>query len=378
MKLKKNQIIQMNSQQLKVIISGGGTGGHVFPAIAIANTLKKSVDDCDILFVGALGKMEMEKVPAAGYEIKGLWISGLQRKLTLKNLSFPFKVVVSLWKAKKIIKEFNPGVVVGVGGFASGPTLRAATSLRIPALIQEQNSYPGITNKILSKKVKKICVAYDGMEKFFPEDKIVKTGNPIRNEMVEIKGLRDEAIRFFNLKSNKKTLLIVGGSLGALSVNKSIHKHLKLLADNGLQIIWQTGNYYYETAKGEDCEHVRVIKFINKMNMAYAAADIIVSRAGAIAISEICAVQKPAVFVPLPSAAEDHQTKNAQALVDINAALLVKDSEVLEKLGETVVQLLHDDKRQKIFAENIGTLAIRDAADRIVNEILKLNRFNND
>jgi len=364
----------MNSQQLKVIISGGGTGGHIFPAIAIANTLKKSVDDCAILFVGALGKMEMEKVPAAGYEIKGLWISGLQRKLTLKNLSFPFKVLASLWKAKKIIKEFNPGIVVGVGGFASGPTLRAATALRIPTLIQEQNSYPGITNKILSKKVKKICVAYDGMEKFFPKDKIVKTGNPIRSEMVEIDGLRDEAIRFFNLKSNKKTLLIVGGSLGALSVNKSIHKHLKFLTENDLQIIWQTGNYYYETAKGEDCGNVRVIKFINKMNMAYAAADIIVSRAGAIAISEICAVQKPAVFVPLPSAAEDHQTKNAQALVDKEAALLVKDSEVLEKLGETVIQLLQDDKRQNLFTENLGKLAIRDAAERIVNEILKLNK----
>ncbi len=363
----------MNSQQLRVIISGGGTGGHIFPAIAIANTLKKNVGDCAILFVGALGKMEMDKVPASGYEIKGLWISGLQRKLTLKNLSFPFKVISSLWKAKKIIKEFNPGIVVGVGGFASGPTLRAATSLKIPALIQEQNSYPGITNKILSKKVEKICVAYDGMEKFFPKGKIVKTGNPIRNEMVEIEGLKDEAIRFFDLKEGKKTLLIVGGSLGALSVNKSVHRHLGLLAENGLQLIWQTGNYYYETAKAEDGENVRVIKFINKMNMAYAAADIIVSRAGAIAISEICAIQKPTVFVPLPSAAEDHQTKNARALVDKNAALLVKDSEVSEKLGDAVVRLLQDDERQKLFAENLGKLAIRDAADRIVNEILKLN-----
>jgi UDP-N-acetylglucosamine--N-acetylmuramyl-(pentapeptide) pyrophosphoryl-undecaprenol N-acetylglucosamine transferase len=363
----------MNSQQLRIIISGGGTGGHIFPAIAIANALKKRMDDCAILFVGALGKMEMEKVPANGYEIKGLWISGLQRKLTLKNLSFPFKVISSLWKAKRIIKEFKPGIVVGVGGFASGPTLRAATSLKIPALIQEQNSYPGITNKILSKKADKICVAYDGMEKFFPKEKIVKTGNPIRNEMIDIEGLKEEAVRFFNLKKDKKTLLIVGGSLGALSVNKSIHKHLEFLTGNGLQIIWQTGNYYYESAKGEDSENVRVIKFINKMNMAYAAADIIVSRAGAIAISEICAVQKPTVFVPLPSAAEDHQTKNAQALVDKNAALLVKDNEVSEKLGDVVIHLLQDDERQKLLAENIGKLTIRDAADRIVNEILKLN-----
>ncbi|RLD62230.1 MAG: undecaprenyldiphospho-muramoylpentapeptide beta-N-acetylglucosaminyltransferase [Bacteroidetes bacterium] len=364
----------MNSQQrLRVIISGGGTGGHIFPAIAIANTLKKRLDHCDILFVGALGKMEMEKVPAAGYEIKGLWISGLQRKLTLKNLSFPFKVIVSLWKAKKIIKEFKPGVVIGVGGFASGPTLRAATALKIPTLIQEQNSFPGITNKILSKKVDKICVAYDGMEKYFPAEKIVKTGNPIRKEMVEIKGLRNEAIRFFNLKKDKKTLLIVGGSLGALSVNKGIHEHLELFVKNGLQLIWQTGNYYYETAKGENKDEIRVVKFIEKMNMAYAAADIIVSRAGAIAISEICAVHKPTIFVPLPSAAEDHQTKNAQALVDKDAACIVKDDEVLEKLGKTVIDLLQNGKDQMVFSENLEKLAISDAADRIVNEILTIN-----
>lgn len=371
-----NQITQMSSQQLRVIISGGGTGGHIFPAIAIANALKKRVADCVILFVGALGKMEMEKVPAAGYKIKGLWISGLQRKLTIKNLLFPIKLIASLWKARNIIKDFKPGIVVGVGGFASGPTLQAASGLRISSLIQEQNSYPGITNKMLSKKVEKICVAYDGMEKFFPETKIVKTGNPIREEMVEIEGLREAAIEFFNLRSNKKTLLVIGGSLGALSINRSIHSHLEMLTESGLQIIWQTGNYYYEKAITEECEQVRVIKFINKMNMAYAAADIIVSRAGAIAISEICAVQKPTVFVPLPTAAEDHQTKNAQALVEKEAALLVKDSDVAERLAETLIQLLKDDDYQKQLSDNLGKLAILDAADRIVNEILKLNNQN--
>lgn len=370
--------MQGNSKQhnKKVIISGGGTGGHIFPAIAIANALKKREPDTDILFVGAKGKMEMEKVPAAGYPIEGLWISGLQRKLTLKNLSFPFKVISSLAKAKKIINSFKPDVVIGVGGYASGPTLRAATKKRIPALIQEQNSFPGITNKLLAKDVSRICVAYDGMEKFFPEYKIVKTGNPVRQNVIEIEGKSDDAYEFFKLDKKKKTILVVGGSQGALSINKAIHKYLDLIIENEFQIIWQTGNYYFDTAneatKNLKEKGIRTIEFIDRMDFAYAVADVIISRAGAIAISEICAVGKPTIFIPLPTAAEDHQKKNALALVEKKAALMIENNEVINQLGKAILDLANNKEKQSQLSANLLKLAITNADERIVDEILKL------
>jgi len=360
----------------KIIISGGGTGGHIFPAIAIANALKKRDPDIDILFVGAKGKMEMEKVPAAGYPIEGLWISGLQRKLTLKNLSFPFKVLSSLKKAKKIINNFNPDVVIGVGGYASGPTLRAATKKKIPAIIQEQNSFPGITNKLLAKDVSRICVAYDGMNKFFPENKIIKTGNPVRQNVIDINGKSEEAYKFFNLDKNKKTILVVGGSQGALSINKAIHKYLELIIENGFQLIWQTGIYYYQTAldvtNNLKDKGIRTIQFIDRMDYAYAAADVIISRAGAIAISEICAVGKPTIFIPLPTAAEDHQKKNALALVKKEAALFIENSEAINQLGNTMMDLIKNESQQSVLSANLKKLAITNADERIVDEIFKL------
>ena len=363
-------------QQLKVIISGGGTGGHIFPAIAIANTLKTKVKNIDILFIGAKDKMEMEKVPAAGYPIEGLWISGLQRKLTLKNLSFPFKVVSSLAKAKKIITKFKPDIVIGVGGYASGPTLRVATNSNIRTLIQEQNSFPGITNKMLAKSVDRICVAYDNMERFFQKEKIVLTGNPIRKEVIEIEGKKEEALKFFELQKEKKTVFIVGGSQGALAINKAIHKNLNDLTDNNLQLIWQTGKSYHPEAvdavKVSGSKGVLPVTFIDRMDLAYAAADVIISRAGAIAISEICAVAKPAIFVPLPTAAEDHQRRNAEALVEKNAAILVLNKDAEDKLGKTLKELINDCDKQKELSQNIGKLAIRDAADRIVDEVLEI------
>lgn len=363
-------------QPYKFIISGGGTGGHIFPAIAIANAIREKEPSADILFVGAKGKMEMEKVPAAGYPIVGLWISGLQRKLTLRNLLFPLKLVSSLVKAKKVIGSFKPGVVIGVGGFASGPTLRVAAKKGIPTVIQEQNSYPGITNKLLAGSVKKICVAYDGMEKFFPAGKIIKTGNPVRKEVIRIEGKKEEAARFFGLAPDRETLFIVGGSQGALSINKSIAVHLKDFLDKGYQVIWQTGKHYIEEATeiadGSGSGGVVATAFIDRMDLAYAMADVIVSRAGAIAISEICAVGKPPVFVPFPAAAEDHQTKNAQALVEREAALLVPDREAMERLGSTVLGLMEDTEKKKRLSENLKKLAIKDSAERIADEILKL------
>ena len=365
-------------QPYRIIISGGGTGGHIFPAIAIANAIREEHPDAEILFVGAKGKMEMEKVPAAGYPIEGLWISGLQRKVTAKNLAFPFKLVSSLLKARRVISRFKPDVVVGVGGFASGPTLRVATQKRIPTLIQEQNSYPGITNKLLAGSVNRICVAYDGMEKFFPADKIVKTGNPVRKEMIDIAGKKEEAARFFGLDADKKTLFIVGGSQGALSVNRSIASHMAEFAGKGYQVIWQTGKYYLEEARkvvsGTGSKAIVATAFIDRMDLAYAMADVIISRAGAIAISEICAVARPPIFVPLPSAAEDHQTKNAQALVERKAALLVPDREAPEVLGKTALALLNDEGRKKELAENLEKLALKDSAAKIAEEIIKLVR----
>jgi UDP-N-acetylglucosamine--N-acetylmuramyl-(pentapeptide) pyrophosphoryl-undecaprenol N-acetylglucosamine transferase len=359
----------------KVIISGGGTGGHIFPAIAIANALKSKFD-VDILFVGAKGRMEMEKVPAAGYPIEGLWISGLQRKITLKNLLFPFKVLASLSRARQILKKFKPDVVVGVGGYASGPTLKAAVRLKIPALIQEQNSFPGITNKLLAKSVKKICVAYDGMEKFFPAEKIVITGNPIRHEVVKIAGRKKEASAFFGLDDHKKTVLVVGGSQGALAVNKAVQKQLEQFVRDDIQLIWQTGKYYHpqavEAVAKIKSKQLKAVAFIDRMDLAYAMADLVVSRAGAIAISEICAVAKPPIFIPLPTAAEDHQTKNAQALVEKNAALMITNQAVETDLYPAILDLMSNDGKQTELSNNLRKLARPLAADQIADEIMAL------
>jgi len=372
----RDKIVNYKQQPYKFIISGGGTGGHIFPAIAIANALKEKQPDANILFVGAKGKMEMEKVPAAGYPIEGLWISGLQRKLTLKNLSFPFKLVSSLAKARSVINKFKPDMVIGVGGYASGPTLRVASGKGIPTLIQEQNSYPGITNKLLAGTVSKICVAYDGMEKFFPSEKIIKTGNPVRKQVIDIKGKREEAARYFGLETSKNTLLIIGGSQGALSINKSITKNLDNYLQKGYQMVWQTGKYYDKgaqtLAKQKNSKSLVVTAFIDRMDLAYALADVIISRAGAIAISEICAVAKPPVFIPFPAAAEDHQTKNAQALVDRDAAFMIPDAEAMEKLGETVIKLMENEEIKTMLSGNLKKLAIKNSADRIADEILNL------
>lgn len=363
-------------KQLKVILSGGGTGGHIFPAVAIANEVKKLVPAAEILFVGALGKMEMEKVPAAGYKIIGVPIAGLQRKLSLSNLKLPFLILKSLFLTKKILRDFKPDVVVGTGGYASGPLLRAATSMGIPALLQEQNSYAGITNKILSKKAKVICVAYEGMEKYFPKEKIKITGNPIRQDILQLEGKREEGISFFNLNPNKKTLLVVGGSLGAKAVNEAIGAQLKKFDVTSMQVIWQTGKVYFETAKEQQRlnadKNILVFEFISRMDLAYAAADVVVSRAGAGAISELCLVSKPCILVPLPTAAEDHQTKNAMALVNKNAAILVKDAEANEFLVDRAVALIKDEDTQKRLSENMKVLAFPNSTNTIAKEVLKL------
>ncbi|PWH85865.1 undecaprenyldiphospho-muramoylpentapeptide beta-N-acetylglucosaminyltransferase [Brumimicrobium oceani] len=357
----------------KVIISGGGTGGHIFPAIAIANRIKKEFPKAEILFIGAEGRMEMTRVPAAGYKIEGLWISGFQRRITIKNLSLPFKILASLMKARRIIKNFNPDVVIGVGGYASAPTLKIASMLGIPTLIQEQNSYPGKTNKFLSKKATKVCVAYDGLESFFPAQKIEITGNPVRAEVVQIEGLKEKGIAHYNLDPNKKTVLVVGGSLGAKTLNESVVDKIKLLQENNVQLIWQSGSYQYDEmlAKTKDLDMTGIVltKFINEMEMAYAVADIIVSRAGAIAISELCIIGKPIVLVPSPNVAEDHQTKNAMALVKDKAAILVKDSEAREKLVPRLMELINALEEQKELATNIQKKGISNADERIVNVI---------
>ncbi len=368
----------MQRPSYKFIISGGGTGGHIFPAIAIANCLMKRLGSADILFVGAKGKMEMQKIPAAGYKIEGLWISGLQRKLTLKNLLFPFKVVVSLIKASAILRKFKPDLVIGVGGYASGPLLRMANHKKIPTLIQEQNSFPGITNRLLAAKVDTICVAYDQMDKYFPGDKIVKTGNPVRDELIDVSGLKTEADQYFGLKK-KPVVLVVGGSQGALAINKCIEKLVPEIIENDQQLIWQTGSLYYEQALKRQheftSEKVKVYKFIDRMDLAYAAADIVISRAGAIAISELCLVKKPVIFIPLPSAAEDHQTKNAEALVKLEAAMIIDEKSIESRLGNTLKNLASNKELQLKLSQNIAKLAIPDASERIVDEVLRiLNR----
>jgi UDP-N-acetylglucosamine--N-acetylmuramyl-(pentapeptide) pyrophosphoryl-undecaprenol N-acetylglucosamine transferase len=365
-----------NMSQLRVLVSGGGTGGHIFPAIAIANAIKEIHPDAEFLFVGAQGKMEMEKVPAAGFKIEGLWISGFSRSLNLSNLMFPFKLISSMLKAAKIVKKFKPDVAIGTGGFASGPTLRVASQKGVPCLIQEQNSFPGVTNRILSGKAKKICVAYDGMEKYFGKEKTILSGNPVRKEVVQIEGKRDEAVAFFGLDSNKKTLLIVGGSLGAQSVNNAILENLPSLLNLGIQIVWQTGKTSYkeinEATKSFQDKGVHVMEFIFKMDLGYAAADFVVSRAGAIAVSELSIVAKPTILVPFPFAAEDHQTKNAMSLVNKGAAILVKDAEVKKGLLEEVSKLMKEPRTGASLIENIKTLGKPDAANQIAKEVLSI------
>jgi len=361
----------------RFIISGGGTGGHIFPAIAIANALKRIDPKAEILFVGASGRMEMEKVPAAGYKIIGLDIQGIQRGSIVKNLMFPFKVFNSLRKASRIIRDFKPDAAIGVGGYASGPLLFAASLSGIPTLIQEQNSYAGVTNKLLAKRAKKICVAFDGMEKFFPADKIIKTGNPIRKESVDIAGKRLSAMELLRLSPDKKTILVTGGSLGARTLNNSILAGLDKIIAADVQLIWQTGKVYYKgiiEKLGEDYHpNVRIMEFLNRMDLAYAAADVIISRAGAGTIAELCVVKKPVILVPSPNVAEDHQTKNALALVQENAALMVADRDAEAKLVDTALKLLNDKDKQKTISTNIGKLALPNADDVIAKEIIQIS-----
>jgi len=357
----------------KIILSGGGTGGHIYPAIAIANELKSRFPDAEFLFVGALDKMEMEKVPEAGYAIEGLWISGIQRKLTLRNLAFPFKLIISLLRARKILKNFQPDVAIGTGGFASGPLLQVAASKKIPSLVQEQNSYPGITNKLLSKKVNKICVAYDGLERFFPKEKIVKTGNPIRQDLLEIKSKAIKAKDAFKLKHGKHTLLVLGGSLGSRRINQLIECELEFFQTQNVQVIWQCGKLYYQEYKFyNNQENVQVHAFLNNMDLAYAASDMIISRAGAISVSELCVVGKPVIFIPSPNVAEDHQTKNALAIVEKNAALMIKESDLEVDFENRFSQLVNSKEKRKELGDNIKKIALANATKDIADEVEKL------
>ncbi|MBL0014327.1 MAG: undecaprenyldiphospho-muramoylpentapeptide beta-N-acetylglucosaminyltransferase [Flavobacterium sp.] len=359
--------------KLKFILSGGGTGGHIYPAIAIANELKSRFPDAEFLFVGAQDKMEMQKVPQAGYSIQGLWIAGLQRKLTIDNAMFPFKLVSSLAKSRAIIKQFKPNVVIGTGGFASGPLLQMANIAGIPTVIQEQNSYPGITNKLLSKKANSICVAYENLERFFPIDKIKITGNPVREDLIDIDSKRIDALSYFKLNPEKKTLLVLGGSLGARRINQLIAKELDFLASKEVQVIWQCGKFYIEEYQQyNNRENVQVVAFIDKMDLVYAAADFVISRAGASSVSELCLVGKPVIFIPSPNVAEDHQTKNAQAIVDKNGAILLKENELDERFEPVFNNLLMDENLQKELSINIKTLAKPNATKDIVEEIIKL------
>ena len=358
--------------KLKFILSGGGTGGHIYPAIAIANELKKRFPEAEFLFVGAKDKMEMQKVPQAGYAIKGLWIAGLQRKLTLQNALFPIKLLSSLWESRKILKSFKPDVVIGTGGFASGPLLNVANSLNIPTLIQEQNSYPGITNKLLSKKAAKICVAYENLERFFPKEKMILTGNPVRQDLIDVSSKREEAIAFFKLDPKKKTLLVLGGSLGARRINQLIEKELQGLLSQKVQIIWQCGKLYLEDYSKYNSSQIQVVAFIERMDLVYAAADVVISRAGASSVSELCIVGKPVIFIPSPNVAEDHQTKNAQAIVDKKGAIMIKESALEDEFSIVLEALLKDEGKQQLLGDNIKKLALPQATIQIVDEIEKL------
>jgi len=364
------------SNELRVIISGGGTGGHIFPAVSIANAVKALRPDAKILFVGALGRMEMQRVPAAGYDIKGLPIQGFDRKNLLRNVKVLFKIWKSQRMARQIIKDFQPQVAVGVGGYASGPTLNMAAAKGIPCLLQEQNSYAGVTNKLLAKKAAKICVAYEGMERFFPAEKIMMTGNPVRQQLLEIKITREEAARTFGLNPAKKTILLVGGSLGARTLNESVLSHLELIHQSDVQFIWQTGKYYSaeiaERLKGCKPDNLVVTDFISDMGAAYKAADLVISRAGAGSISEFCLLGKAVILVPSPNVAEDHQTKNALALVNKQAALYVKDAEAGNKLLPLALETVKDDALLKSLSENVLKMALPDSAEIIAKEVIAL------
>ena len=360
------------SKDLRIILSGGGTGGHIYPAIAIADEVKRRYPDAQIKFVGAQDKMEMEKVPQAGYEIEGLWISGLQRKLTLKNLMFPFKLISSIRKSQRIIKDFKPNVAVGTGGFASGPLLHVANKQKIPTLLQEQNSFPGITNKILAKKANIICAAYDEVKRFFPQEKVKKTGNPVRQDLLNIDTKREEAQQFFKLDADKKTVLVLGGSLGARRVNQLIAEYADKLKKEDIQLIWQCGKLYYEDYKSYTESTVQVHQFLNRMDLAYAAADVIISRAGAGSVSELCIVGKPVIFIPSPNVAEDHQTKNAMAVTKNEAAITIAETQLEEKFESAFFDLLENQSKQKELSRNIKKMALPNATSSIVDEIEKL------
>lgn len=365
-------------QGIRIIISGGGTGGHIFPAISIANAIKQMAPEAEILFVGAEGRMEMQRVPAAGYDIKGLPICGFDRKNLLKNIYVLFKIWKSQRMAKKIIKDFKPMVAVGVGGYASGPTLNQCAAMGIPCLIQEQNSYAGVTNKLLAKKAEKICVAYEGMERFFPADKIILTGNPVRQAILDTKLSREEAIKQFGLDPLKKTILFVGGSLGARTINESILRHLDLVEKEEVQVIWQTGKYYSDQIAEElkktnkTFPTLKVTDFISDMGAAYKAADLVISRSGASSISEFCLIGKPVILVPSPNVAEDHQTKNTMALVNKDAALYVKDAEAPDTLLQLAINTVKDSTRLHSLSENIKKLGLKDSANIIAQEVIKL------
>ncbi|NRA12248.1 MAG: undecaprenyldiphospho-muramoylpentapeptide beta-N-acetylglucosaminyltransferase [Crocinitomicaceae bacterium] len=360
----------------KAIVSGGGTGGHIFPAIAIADEIRRRNPYAEILFVGATGKMEMEKVPQAGYKIEGLEIVGFKRKLALSNLILPFKIIKSVMKAKKIVRKFDPEVVVGVGGYASGPTLKAASMMRFPTALQEANAFAGKANKLLCKKAKVICVAYEGLERFFPAEKLVMTGNPTRKNMVDIAGKKDEAYKEYGFDPSKKTILVIGGSLGARTLNESVIKDLDVLAESGVQVLWQCGKLYHDRLaqelNGKEMGNVKMVQFIMRMDLAYAMADVIISRAGAISVSELCLIQKPAILVPSPNVAEDHQTKNAMALVNKNAAILVKDIEAKEQLIPTALELIENDYACEGLIKNIAPLGKPNATIEIVDELEKI------
>ncbi len=359
----------------RIMISGGGTGGHIYPAVSIAQSLQDMLSDVEILFVGAKGKMEMKKVPDAGFEIVGLWISGLQRSLSLQNLMFPFKVVSSVWKAFGLIRKFKPDAVIGVGGYASGPLLFAATRKGIPTLIQEQNSYAGLTNKLLAKRVNKICVAHGGMEKYFPASKLVITGNPVRKTILLDASRKNEAYQFFNFSESKKTILIVGGSLGARSINEFILAGYDQLKNSGYQVIWQTGGFYYKEMlerAGEIHDNFRIFDFLKEMNFAYAVADVVISRAGALSIAELMLTGKSSILVPSPNVAEDHQTINAMALVERDAALLVRDSEGGKKLIDVTFELINNEEKKAQLSKNIKAMAHANAAGDIANEVIKM------
>ena len=363
-----------NKAPYRFILTGGGTGGHIYPAIAVANNIKGRYPDAEILFVGAKGKMEMFKVPRAGYKIKGLWISGFQRRVTIQNIFFPFKVLFSFFQALGLIKQFKPDAVIGFGGYASGPILMAASRLNVPSVIQEQNSHAGLANRKLSRKAKNVCVAYEGMEKYFSKEKLVLTGNPVRRDILDLDGKKERALLRFNLSPERKTILVLGGSLGARNINNAVIKKIDLVVKEGVQVIWQTGKAYYEDMKGKLAsypqENVRILEFISAMDEAYACADVVISRAGALSISEICLAKKPLVLVPSPNVVEDHQTKNAMALVDQDAAILVEDDMANLLMLREAIDLVNSDKRSQKLSENIAKMGKPDAAKDIVDTLI--------